>query len=140
MHYYANTRVDEDPSARNVWPKKVETMIGAGGTHGELCVRFSSEDIREPIIKDNLLDDDILNEHMEKNRFEEWFMAACRTGKKAYDVYKRGLMTASQQQAQPVDVDGDFEQVDAEDEATVEDVEVIEVTTEQDHDVEMQEA
>jgi nuclear pore complex protein Nup133 len=139
LHDYTDTHIDEDPSAHNLWPKKIENMLGAGGTHGELCVRFSSEDIREPIIKDNLLDDDLINEHVEKNRFVEWFMAACRTGKKAYDMDKRALMTASQQQEQPVDVDGDFEQVDGEDEFTVEEVELIEVTTEQDHDVQMQE-
>jgi nuclear pore complex protein Nup133 len=59
-------------------------LIGAGGTHGELCVRFPDEEIRGPIIQDNLLDDEILQENLEKNRLDEWFKAACRAGKAAY--------------------------------------------------------
>jgi len=54
-----------------------------------LCVRFGSEDLREPIIKDNLLDDDILREHLQKNRLVEWFQAACRAGKKSYEESMR---------------------------------------------------
>jgi nuclear pore complex protein Nup133 len=76
----------EDPHAKAMWPKRLVDLLGAGGTHGELCVRFGSEDLREPIIRDNLLDDDILREHMEKNRLEEWFVAACKAGKKAFEA------------------------------------------------------
>ncbi|KAI8933985.1 hypothetical protein NX059_008757 [Plenodomus lindquistii] len=77
--------VDSDPSAKIVWPKKLEDLLGAGATHGELCVRFANEDIRNPIIKDNLLDDDILREHLQKRRLAEWFTAACRAGKQTFD-------------------------------------------------------
>ncbi|KAE8822296.1 hypothetical protein PTNB73_09494 [Pyrenophora teres f. teres] len=62
--------------ARVVWPKELRELLGAGGTHGELCVRFAAEDLREPIIKDNVLDDDTLHEHLDKNRLGDWFMAA----------------------------------------------------------------
>lgn len=67
-----------------VWPKQLPALVGAGGTHGELCVRFPLEDLREPIIKDNLLDDEILQENLDKNRLDQWFKAACRAGKNAY--------------------------------------------------------
>jgi nuclear pore complex protein Nup133 len=130
-----------------LWPKKIQSVLGAGGTHGELCVRFASEDIREPIIKDNLLDDDVLREHIEKNRFEEWFIAACRTGKKAYEMEKREQMTASQQQAQPIGDDEDFDQANADDEivaAGEEEAEAFEGdaegAAEEDDDVEMQDS
>lgn len=72
-----------DPGSRVAWPKELHSLLGAGATHGELCVRFGSEDLREPIIKDNLLDDDILREHLEKNRLNEWFNAAYMAAKKA---------------------------------------------------------
>jgi nuclear pore complex protein Nup133 len=135
-----------------VWPKKIQGVLGAGGTHGELCVRFSSEDIREPIIKDNLLDDDILREHFEKNRLDEWFIAACRTGKKAYEAEKRQQMTASQEQADTVGTDEDSVQPQGDEETTGEDADIVEEAgsdtfegdvesvADQDHDVEMQES
>ena len=72
-----------------VWPKQLSALVGAGGTHGELCVRFPLEDLREPIIKDNLLDDEILQENIDKNRLDQWFKAACRAGKNAYMREKR---------------------------------------------------
>lgn len=75
-------------------------MVGAGGTHGELCVRFPLEDIREPIIKDNLLDDEILQENLEKNRLDQWFKAACRAGKSAYMKEKRDSQRGSSVQAE----------------------------------------
>ncbi len=99
--HYANVYAAEDPECRVVWPKKLEELLGAGGTHGELCVRFGSEDLREPIIKDNLLDDDILREHLEKHRLEEWFVAASRAGKQAYAA---SIGEGPQQQA-PHDTD-----------------------------------
>ena len=53
-------------------------------------MRFPDEEIRGPIIQDNLLDDDILQENLEKNRLDEWFKAACRAGKAAYLREKSG--------------------------------------------------
>ncbi|KAI4714868.1 hypothetical protein J4E89_000551 [Alternaria sp. Ai002NY15] len=69
---------------RTLWPKNLRDLLGAGGTHGELCVRFAAEDLRNPIIKDNLLDDDILREQVSKNRLTDWFKAAWNTGKTMY--------------------------------------------------------
>tara|TARA_R110002003_G_scaffold38_2_gene2289 strand:- start:22384 stop:26100 length:3717 start_codon:yes stop_codon:yes gene_type:complete len=97
-----NTVAEKDPSARLLYPKKPDELLGAGGTHGELCVRFSSEDLREPIIKDNLLDDDILREHFNKNRLLEWFQAAIKAGKSAYFAEKRQQSKPVQQQAQTI--------------------------------------
>ncbi|KAF1928622.1 uncharacterized protein M421DRAFT_420507 [Didymella exigua CBS 183.55] len=82
--------IDIDPHNRVVWPKQLTALIGAGGTHGELCVRFPDEEIRGPIIQDNLLDDEILQENLEKNRLDQWFKAACRAGKAAYLKEKSG--------------------------------------------------
>jgi nuclear pore complex protein Nup133 len=84
----------KDASAKFVFVKSLKELIGAGGTHGELCVRFAKEDLREPIIKDNLLDDDILREHMDKNRLGEWFQAGMRAGKMMHEQER-------QQQGQP---------------------------------------
>lgn len=53
-------------------------------------MRFPDEEIRGPIIQDNLLDDEILQENLEKNRLDEWFKAACRAGKAAYLREKNG--------------------------------------------------
>ncbi|KAH9881320.1 hypothetical protein IAQ61_000043 [Plenodomus lingam] len=76
--------IHEDPFAKVAWPKKLEELLGAGATHGELCVRFANEDIRNPIIKDNLLDDDLMREHLDKHRLAQWFTAACRAGQKTF--------------------------------------------------------
>ncbi|KAF1839247.1 hypothetical protein BDW02DRAFT_564230 [Decorospora gaudefroyi] len=74
----------KDANARLLMPKGVQSLLGAGGTHGELCVRFAAEDLREPIIKDNLLDDDILREHITKHRLTEWFVQAFNVSKTMY--------------------------------------------------------
>ncbi|USP76479.1 hypothetical protein yc1106_03753 [Curvularia clavata] len=80
-----NVYAAENPFARIVWPKSLRDLLGAGGTHGELCVRFAAEDLREPIIRDNLLDDDILQEHLEKNRLSDWFKEAWKVGRAMYE-------------------------------------------------------
>ncbi|KAF2794749.1 hypothetical protein K505DRAFT_374439 [Melanomma pulvis-pyrius CBS 109.77] len=80
---------DDDPFNKHVKPpSKVYELIGAGGTHGELCIRFPSEDIRNPIISDNVADDTILQTHLDKHRLEGWFLAACRAGKRAFEEEK----------------------------------------------------
>jgi nuclear pore complex protein Nup133 len=91
--YYTVTNASpaEDRNATQIWPKSLHDFLGAGATHGELCVRFSAEDLRVPIIKDNVFDDDILHEHLEKHRFGEWFAAACRAGKKSFEDEARAL-------------------------------------------------
>jgi nuclear pore complex protein Nup133 len=85
----ANMPVDAEPTLRIVSPKHLQDVLGSGATHGELCVRFASEDLREPIIKDNVLDDDILRELIEKHRLEEWFKAANHAGYRAYQAEKQ---------------------------------------------------
>jgi len=96
-------------------------------------VRFPTEDIREPIIKDNLLDDEILQENLDKNRLDQWFKAACRAGKNAYMAEKKGLRRGSSAQAES-------------DEDMVPDAEASAIEREagngvdQDQDVEMQES
>ena len=98
--HLANRPLDIDEHNRVVWPKQLAALIGAGGTHGELCVRFPLEDLREPIIKDNLLDDEMLQENLEKNRLDQWFKAACRAGKNAYMSEKRDMRRGSSAQEQ----------------------------------------
>lgn len=71
---------DQDAEARLVYPRPLEELLGAGATHGELCVRFGSEDLREPIIRDNILDDDVLREHIEKHRLADWFNRVLQAG------------------------------------------------------------
>ena len=66
-------------------------------------MRFPLEDLREPIIKDNLLDDEILRENLEKNRLDQWFKAACRAGKNAYMAEKRELQRGSSAREESVD-------------------------------------
>jgi len=112
------------------WPGSVSDLLGAGATHGELCVRFSSEDLREPIIRDNVLDDAVLREHIEKNRVEEWFKQALRA---AY-------LTISQEQGYA----GNLQDVQAQSAVEVPDAESMEEDEEEDpfqpevQDVEMQ--
>jgi nuclear pore complex protein Nup133 len=46
-----------------------------------LCTRFGSEDLRKPIVNDNLADDEILREHAEKHRLDQWFEATAKAVK-----------------------------------------------------------
>lgn len=99
---------DTTRKLRVVSPAKLEGVLGSGATHGELCVRFASEDIREPIIKDNLLDDDVLRELIAKHRLEEWYKAALNAGTKAYKEEKERQAQqtrAIQQRPQPAEID-----------------------------------
>lgn len=82
--------VEDDPTYRNAWPTGLEQMYGAGCTDGELCLRFSSEDLRKPIIHENALDESILKDLIEKHRLKDWFAQACRAGRKAYEEEKDG--------------------------------------------------
>lgn len=148
----ANVMADQDPDARLVYPKRLEELLGAGGTHGELCVRFGSEDLREPIIRDNLLDDDILREHVEKNRLVDWFKATFQAGKRAYEVQKAQEKLAQQQRLLAISNPEEYESQTANEDVTVEGAENadapgsdsfegdIESVADQEQDVEMQEA
>lgn len=97
-------------------------------------MRFPTEDIREPIIKDNLLDDGILQENLDKNRLDQWFKAACRAGKNAYMAEKNGLRRGSSVQAES----GEDEVVPDAEPSAIEGVAGNDA--DQDRDVEMQES
>ncbi|KAH7389527.1 Non-repetitive/WGA-negative nucleoporin C-terminal-domain-containing protein [Phaeosphaeria sp. MPI-PUGE-AT-0046c] len=89
LHMRGKPHPNTYPSLKIGTPRDVPGIVGGGTTHGELCVRFASEDLREPIIHDNLLDDDILSEYFQKHRFDEWYVAASQAGRRAYDAAKQ---------------------------------------------------
>lgn len=70
-------------------PTRVEQMYGAGCTDGELCTRFASEDLRQPIIRENLLDEAMIKGLVEKHRLEEWLESACKAGSMLYRAERR---------------------------------------------------
>lgn len=77
-------------------PPPLEKLLGAGCTNSELCIRFGSEDLRNPIIADNLSDDEVLQVSIEKHRLAKWFQAALVAAKRAYDVAQgRGLVESA---------------------------------------------
>jgi nuclear pore complex protein Nup133 len=131
----ANMLADTEPTLRIVSPKNLQDVLGSGATHGELCVRFASEDLREPIIKDNVLDDDVLRELLEKNRLEEWFAAANRAGYRAYQAEKQQQINEINQNG--VKAGGDHEA--ATPEAPI-DAPAFAKVAEQDGDVDMQDS
>ncbi|ORY03958.1 Non-repetitive/WGA-negative nucleoporin C-terminal-domain-containing protein [Clohesyomyces aquaticus] len=72
-------------------PGKVEDYIGAGCTNGELCIRFGSEDLRSPIINDNLADDEILQANIEKHGLVRWFDQAAVAAREFLEVEKERI-------------------------------------------------
>lgn len=98
-------------------------------------MRFPNEDIRGPIIQDNLLDDEILQENLEKNRLDQWFKAACRAGKSAYMKEKKEARRGSNAQTES---GGEEEEVVPEAEASAAEGDTVN-GVDQDKDVEMQE-
>jgi nuclear pore complex protein Nup133 len=54
-------------------PPLPSKVLGAGCTNEELGRRFPSEDLRSPIINDNLGDDEILQLSIEQYRLDQWF-------------------------------------------------------------------
>jgi len=79
-----------------VFPESPHSFIGAGTQHGDLATRFAMEDLREPIIKDNARDDDLLQEHLNKNRLGEWWLEAQRAARKAIVVERQQLALMEQ--------------------------------------------
>ena len=66
-------------------------MFGSGCTDGEFCMRFPEDDLRKPIIQDNLSDEAILQELVEKIRMEEWFDRTVAAGTSmAHAEYQNG--------------------------------------------------
>ncbi|KAF2809526.1 uncharacterized protein BDZ99DRAFT_520877 [Mytilinidion resinicola] len=54
------------------------TVAGAGCSTETLASRFASEDLRNPIIKDNLVDEDKLQDYVTTCRLDTWFEAVVR--------------------------------------------------------------
>lgn len=85
-----NNLTAEKPANKVASPPQLNELLGAGCTNGELCVRFASEDLRNPIIADNLSDDEILQTNIEKHRLDEWFVATLKAAKKYFEAEQRG--------------------------------------------------
>ncbi|KAF2872713.1 Non-repetitive/WGA-negative nucleoporin C-terminal-domain-containing protein [Massariosphaeria phaeospora] len=138
--------IEQDPLSRLAWPKKPSELLGAGCTNGELCCRFGSEDLRNPIINDNLADDEILQTHIEKHRLEEWFEAGCAAGKREYEDEKTRPADEDVDEAADFDYDLEDDSVSVEgdspdeDEAIADTIEIngVQDATGEDDDVEMQ--
>jgi nuclear pore complex protein Nup133 len=77
---------DKDRKNAVAWPKfDIDKLFGAGCTNGELCTRFGSEDLRNPIIADNVADDEVLQENIQKHRLDEWFRKVMQYAMKRVD-------------------------------------------------------
>lgn len=75
-------------------------MFGSGCTDGEFCMRFPEDDLRKPIIQDNLSDESILEELVEKSRLEEWFDRTVAAGTSmVHAEYQNGEEEAAGQEA-----------------------------------------
>lgn len=57
-------------------------VIGAGSSHKDLEQRFSSDDLRDPIIHDNSKQDEQLRTQIDKHRLPHWFEACREEAKK----------------------------------------------------------
>lgn len=58
-------------------------MVNTNCSHGELCTRFPTEDLRGPIVDDNVADDDDFKDAIDKYRLVDWFEQA-KGAAKAY--------------------------------------------------------
>ncbi|KAF2178114.1 hypothetical protein K469DRAFT_804028 [Zopfia rhizophila CBS 207.26] len=73
--------LEESDRYQVVLPPAPHKVLGAGCTNEELSGRFKSEDLRNPIISDNLADDEILQTFVEKHRLDEWFDTTAKIAK-----------------------------------------------------------
>ena len=55
-------------------------MFGGGCTDGEYAVRFSQEDLRQPIIADNIQDELMIKDIVDNHRLEDWLDACMAAG------------------------------------------------------------
>lgn len=67
---------------RKLEPPLPSQVLGAGCTNEELSKRFPSEDLRSPIINDNLGDDEILQLSIEQYRLDQWFEETVRVAQR----------------------------------------------------------
>ena len=138
----------------NVRTPAIEQMWGNGCTDGELCIRFASEDLRRPIMRDNALDEVIFKKHIEKHRLEDWLKATARAARQSI---KDDFQAQQQAQLQELADTGDAEvvavAVQQVEESVEASAEVVEATSERhfegddeesvlegDEDVEMQDS
>jgi nuclear pore complex protein Nup133 len=143
-----------NPNYKHVGTPSIKRMLGTGCTDGELCIRFASEDLRQPIMRDNALDEAIFKKHVEKHRLEQWLKATVVAVRQSNENERNERQAALQQVA---DVGEDeavaVQQVEETVEESVEAVEGIEVISEEnflgddeesvaegDDDVEMQDS
>jgi nuclear pore complex protein Nup133 len=59
----------------------LDELVGKGCTDGDLCIRFPSEDIRQPIIRENALDEADFHRYVETANLEKWYAASVRAAK-----------------------------------------------------------
>ncbi|KAF2142573.1 uncharacterized protein K452DRAFT_270331 [Aplosporella prunicola CBS 121167] len=93
---------DKYPNLRQLAPQEV---MDAGCRAAELESRFPSEDLRDPIIKDNIKDDDALQVYISHQRVGHWFvqvreLAKQRVQEEAEGTRQARAELAQQQQAQ----------------------------------------
>lgn len=62
-------------------PLPPNEVVEAGCSTNELAPRFPSEDLRNPIIQDNIADDELLQGYLTKCRLEHWYKS-CKEGSK----------------------------------------------------------
>lgn len=65
----------------NMGPLLPNEVVEAGCSTNELASRFPSEDLRNPIIQDNIADDELLQDYLTKCRLEHWYKS-CKEGSK----------------------------------------------------------
>jgi len=78
-----HSMINDDPFNRNASPRHVPDLIGTNTSHGELCTRFATEDLRTPIIDDNVKDDEDFKDAVKNHRLDDWFKQA-EAAAKAY--------------------------------------------------------
>jgi len=119
-----------NPSYNNVWKPAIDNIWGSGCTDGDLCIRFASEDLRQPIMRDNALDEAIFRTHVEKHRLDDWLMAAETAAVQSINEERQAERQAQLQQLVNA---GEAEVVATQqvEESVEESVEVIEVASEE---------
>ncbi|KAF1975891.1 hypothetical protein BU23DRAFT_55465 [Bimuria novae-zelandiae CBS 107.79] len=71
---------DKEGTFDTVQPPRVRNMFGSGCTDGEYAVRFPEEDLRLPMIQDNLSDEAMVKDLVDNHHLEDWFDAAMLAG------------------------------------------------------------
>ncbi|KAF2642437.1 hypothetical protein P280DRAFT_423099 [Massarina eburnea CBS 473.64] len=93
---------EHDPRLKNenIWISEWDDLQDRGCTDGDLCLRFSSDDIRDRIIAENKLDQKIYEDYKDKHNLKEWMMACLRAARWS----RMQSMAAEEGQGQEVEV------------------------------------